>query len=105
MDAHVEGDAKRYKDALEQTGGTIGGIEPIHRFYEAFQKPVTTVHAAASLGLRTETFIQKIGENTDLQAIGLVPLVENGNLNRDTWTANFSSVVFVTLISTDTNAC
>ena len=102
MDAHVEGDAKRYKDALEQTGGTIGGIEPIHRFYEAFQKPVTTVHAAASLGLRTETFIQKIGENTDLQAIGLVPLVENGNLNRDTWTANFSSVVFVLYPPTQT---
>ena len=95
MNTLVEGDAKRYKDALEKTGGTIGGIEPIHRFYEAFQKPVTTAHAAAALGLGTETFIQKIGENTDLQAIGLVPLVENGNLNRDTWTSNFSSVVFV----------
>ena len=95
MNTLVEGDAKRYKDALEKTGGTIGGIEPIHRFYEAFQKPVTTAHAAAALGLGTETFIQKVGENTDLQAIGLVPLVENGNLNRDTWTANFSSVVFV----------
>ena len=94
MNTLVEGDAKRYKDALEQTGGTIGGIEPIHRFYEAFQKPITTAHAAAALGLGTETFIQKIGENTDLQAIGLVPLVENGNLNRDTWTANFSSIVW-----------
>ena len=102
MDALVEGDAKRYKDALEQTGGTIGGIEPIHRFYEAFQKPITTSHAAAALGLGTETFIQKIGENTDLQAIGLVPLVENGNLNRDTWTANFSSVVFVLYPPTQT---
>ena len=102
MDAFVEGDAKRYKDALEQTGGTIGGIEPIHRFYEAFQKPVTTAHAAAALGLGTETFIQKVGENTDLQAIGLVPLVENGNLNRDTWTANFSSVVFVLYPPTQT---
>ena len=95
MNTLVEGDAKRYKDALEQTGGAIGGIEPIHRFYEAFQKPITTAHAAAALGLGTETFIQKVGENTDLQAIGLVPLVENGTLNRDTWTANFSSVVFV----------
>ena len=102
MDALVEGDAKRYKDALEKTGGTIGGIEPIHRFYEAFQKPVTTAHAAAALGLGTETFIQKIGENTDLQVIGLVPLVENGNLNRDTWTANFSSVVFVLYPPTQT---
>ena len=102
MDTLVEGDAKRYKDALEKTGGTIGGIEPIHRFYEAFQKPVTTAHAAAALGLGTETFIQKIGENTDLQVIGLVPLVENGNLNRDTWTANFSSVVFVLYPPTQT---
>ena len=102
MDALVEGDAKRYKDALEKTGGTIGGIEPIHRFYEAFQKPVTTAHAAAALGLGTETFIQKIGENTDLQVIGLVPLVENGNLNRDTWTANFSSILFTLYPPTQT---
>ncbi len=102
MDALVEGDAKRYKDALEQTGGTIGGIEPIHRFYEAFQKPITTAHAAAALGLGTETFIQKIGENTDLQAIGLVPLVENGNLNRDTWTANFGSILFALYPPTQT---
>ena len=95
MDAHVESDAKRYKDALEQTGGTIGGIEPIHRFYEAFQKPVTTTHAAAALGLGTETFIQKISGNINLQSLGLQVFSNQGTIKRDTWTARFQEIVYI----------
>ena len=95
MDAHVESDAKRYKDALEQTGGTIGGIEPIHRFYEAFQKPVTTVHASAALGLGTETFIQKISGNINLQSLGLQVFSNQGTIKRDTWTARFQEIVYI----------
>ena len=95
MDAHVESDAKRYKDALEQTGGTIGGIEPIHRFYEAFQKPVTTAHAAAALGLGTETFIQKISGNINLQSLGLQVFSNQGTIKRDIWTARFQEIVYI----------
>ncbi len=95
MDAFVEGDAMRYKDALEQTGGTIGGIEPIHRFYEAFQKPVTTAHAAASLGLGTETFIQKISGNINLQSLGLHVFSNQGTIKRDIWTARFQEIVYI----------
>ena len=95
MDALVEGDAKRYKDALEQTGGTIGGIEPIHRFYEAFQKPVTTAHAAAALGLGTETFIQKINGNINLQSLGLNVFSNQGTIKRDIWTARFQEIVYI----------
>ena len=95
MDAFVEGDAKRYKDALEQTGGTIGGIEPIHRFYEAFQKPITTSHAAAALGLGTETFIQKISGNINLQSLGLNVFSNQGTIKRDIWTARFQEIVYI----------
>ena len=95
MDALVEGDAKRYKDALEQTGGTIGGIEPVHRFYETFQKPVTTAHAAAALGLGTETFIQKISENINLQSLGLNVFSNQGTIKRDIWTARFQEIVYI----------
>ena len=95
MDALVEGDAKRYKDALEQTGGTIGGIEPIHRFYEAFQKPITTSHAAAALGLGTETFIQKISGNINLQSLGLHVFSNQGTIKRDIWTARFQEIVYI----------
>ena len=37
MDSLREEDTQRYKMALEATGGVFGGIEPVHRFYEAFQ--------------------------------------------------------------------
>ncbi len=95
MDALVEGDALRYKGALEQTGGTIGGIEPIHRFYETFQKPITTAHAAAALGLGTETFIQKISENINSQSLGLHVFSNHGTIKRDTWTARFQEIVYI----------
>ncbi len=95
MDALVEDDALRYKDALEQTGGTIGGIEPIHRFYETFQKPITTAHAAAALGLGTEAFIQKISENINSQSLGLHVFSNHGTIKRDTWTARFQEIVYI----------
>ena len=38
MNEHLSNDAERYKAALETTGGVFGGIEPVHRFYEAFSR-------------------------------------------------------------------
>ena len=40
MDALVNKDAERYRVALEAASGDIKDIEPVHRFYEAFQGPV-----------------------------------------------------------------
>ena len=37
MDAFVDEDTLRYKQALEAAGGIFGGIEPVQRFHEAFQ--------------------------------------------------------------------
>ena len=37
MEARVEEDTDRYRQALEEAGGVFGGIEPIQRFHEAFQ--------------------------------------------------------------------
>ena len=37
MDTLVEEDMNRYREALEATGGEIGGVEPVSRFHEAFQ--------------------------------------------------------------------
>ena len=36
MDALLVEDTDRYKQALRATGDVFGGIEPVHRFYEAF---------------------------------------------------------------------
>ena len=93
MNELVLEDTQRYRQALEATGGVFGGIEPIQRFYEVFQGPVDVRHAAAAVGLETEAFLEKIRGNANLQNLGLLVL-ENGAMNRDTWTSNFSEVVF-----------
>ena len=72
------GDMERYREALEATGGAIGGVEPISRFHEAFQGPVDAAYAAAVVGLETETFRQNIRENAGLQNAGLLVRLENG---------------------------
>ena len=95
MDARVAEDMERYRGALEETGGVIGGVEPISRFHEAFQGPVDAAYAAAVVGLETETFLQKIRENTGLQNVGLLALEgANGSVKRDTWTSSFRDVMY-----------
>ena len=95
MDARVGGDMERYRGALEATGGAIGGVEPISRFHEAFQGAVDAAYAAAVVGLETETFLEKVRENTGLQNVGLLALDnENGSVQRDTWTSSFQDVIY-----------
>ena len=95
MDALLQEDMDKYKEALEATGGEFGGIEPISRFHEAFQGPVDVAYAAAVVGLETEAFQEKIRENIGLQDIGLLVLAsENGSMKRDAWTSSFRDVVF-----------
>ena len=94
MDALVAEDTARYKTALEATGGVLGGIEPVHRFYEAFHGPVDAVHAAASVGLATEAFLQEIRDKSSLQRLGLLALTAKiGNVKRDAWTSRFPEIV------------
>ena len=95
MDARVGGDMERYREALEATGGAIGGVEPISRFHEAFQGAVDAAYAAAVVGLETETFRQNIRENRGLQNVGLLVLdSQNGSVQRDTWTSSFRDVMY-----------
>ena len=95
IDALVGEDMNRYREALKETGGVLGGVEPISRFHEAFQGPVDAAYAAAVVGLETETFLEKVRENTGLQNVGLLALEgENGSVKRDTWTSSFRDVVY-----------
>ncbi len=94
IDMLVDEDAERYRVALEKTGGDIKDIEPVHRFYEVFQKPVDAVHAAAAVGLEKTDFLDKINNSSPLQSLGLIQLVgENGQMQRDAWTVGFQDVV------------
>ena len=95
MDALLQEDMDRYREALEATGGAIGGIEPISRFHEAFEGTVDAAHAAAVVGLETEAFLEKIRENVGLQNAGLLVLDSaNGSMKRDAWTSSFPDVLF-----------
>ena len=95
MDALVERDMEKYRVALEATGGTIGGVEPISRFHEAFQGPVDAAYAAAVVGLETDTFLERVRENSGLQNVGLLALDnESGSVQRDTWTSSFRDIIY-----------
>ena len=101
MDALVDEDTQRYRQALEASGGVFGGIEPVQRFYEVFQGSLDAAHAAAAVGLETEVFLQKIRENVSLQNLGLLVL-DSGTIKRDTWTTKFSEIIHA-LESPNTN--
>ena len=95
INALLQEDTERYRVALEATGGTFGGIEPISRFHEVFQGTVDAAYAAAVVGLETEAFLEKIRENIGLQNIGLLVLDSaNGSMKRDAWTSNFRDMLF-----------
>ena len=95
MDALLQEDTDRYRQALEATGGAFGGIEPISRFHEVFQGTVDAAYAAAVVGLETEVFLEKIRENIGLQNIGLLVLDSaNGSMKRDAWTSSFRDILF-----------
>ena len=94
MDALVSEDMNRYKDALEETGGMFGDIEPISRFHEVFQGPVDVAYAATVVGLEPEAFQEKIRENVGLQNLGLLVLDSNGTVKRDAWTSSFPDILF-----------
>ena len=93
MDALLAEDTARYKTALEKTGGVFGGIEPVHRFYEAFQDALEAPDAAAAVGLQTEDFLSQIRVKSSLQNLGLTGLTSGGNVKRDAWTQQFSEII------------
>ena len=93
MNVLVAEDTVRYEDALAKTGGVSGGIEPVHRFYEVYQGPVTVQYAAAAVGMEPTAFISQVQKKSSLQRLGLAALANGGNVKRDVWTAQFSDVV------------
>ena len=94
MDDRVSEDMNTYRVALEATGGTFGGVEPVSRFHEAFHAPVDAAYAAAVVGLQTDTFLARVRENTGLQNVGLLALDNpNGSVKRDTWTSSFRDII------------
>ncbi len=93
MDAFIAEDTDRYRQALEAAGGIFGGIEPIQRFYEAFQRPLNATRAAAAVGLETQAFLRKIRQNVGLTNLGL-GVLESGTVKRDAWTSRFGDVIF-----------
>ncbi|RKU30447.1 hypothetical protein C6497_04485 [Candidatus Poribacteria bacterium] len=93
MNALVDEDTLRYRNALEAAGGVFGGIEPIQRFHEVFQGPLDAAYVAAVVGLETDIFLEKISKRVDLQNLLGALVLEGGRMKRDTWTSNFDAVI------------
>ncbi|MYC76822.1 T9SS type A sorting domain-containing protein [Candidatus Poribacteria bacterium] len=95
MDRLLAEDTDRYGEALKETGGVFDDIEPVSRFYEAFQGPLDASQAAAAIGMETEVFLAKIRQEPSLQNLGLTGLLTGGggNVKRDVWESNFSDLV------------
>ena len=95
MDALIGKDMEKFRVALAATGGVFGGVEPVSRFHEAFQGPIDAAYAAAVVGLETDTFLERVRENSGLQNVGLLALDnESGSVQRDTWTSSFRDIIY-----------
>ena len=94
MEDYVLQDTERYKVALEATGDTFGGlVEPVHRFHEVYRNALDAGHAAAAVGLQTDAFLSEIDKKPSLQNLGLIGLLSEGNVQRDTWTQQFQNII------------
>lgn len=94
MDQLVTEDTARFLAALEKIG-EFDEIEPVQRFHEVFQKPLNATHAAASVGLVTVVFFDKISKSPALQNLLGSLVIENGTVKRDAWTSNFDEVISI----------
>ena len=101
MDALIEEDTQRYKEAIEAAGGDFDEPEPIQKLVDAYERLLDAEHAAAEVGLKTNDFLEKIDENGSLQKLGLLALKHSG-MKRDNWETQFSKVTFILDLYTDT---
>ena len=106
LDALVAKDTVRFQEALEKIGGPFADDaarqrffkqhenEPVQRFHELFQAPLSASDAAAAVGLETDAFLIQIREKQSLKNLGLQTLTDvNGTVKRDAWTSNFEAVI------------
>ena len=106
LDALVAKDTLKFQQALEKIGGPFADDvsrqrffkqhenEPVQRFHESFQAPLSASDAAAAVGLETDAFLTQIREKQSLKNLGLQTLIDvNGTVKRDAWTSNFDNVI------------
>ena len=94
MDALVEEDTDRYRQALKTAGGVFGEIDPIQQLVSKFEGLLDADHAAAEVGLETNDFLKKINEDRRLRDLGLLA-IESSGINRKAWESYFSEVILV----------
>ncbi len=106
LDDLLQKDTERFQQALEKIGGPFADDasrqrffkhhenEPVQRFHELFQAPLSASDAAAAVGLETEAFLAQIREKQSLKNLGLQTLTDvNGTVKRDAWTSNFDQMI------------
>ena len=106
LDDLLQKDMERFQQALGKIGGPFADDasrqrffkqhenEPVQRFHELFQAPLSASHAAAAVGLETEAFLTQIRKKQSLKNLGLQTLIDtNGTVKRDAWTSNFADMI------------
>jgi DNA-binding beta-propeller fold protein YncE len=88
-----EEDAKRFAEAVTETGGTVGTTEPILTLALRFEEELDLPLAAAEAGLPPADFLFRLKKLPRL-AQRLAPLMSpGGTVKRDVYVVNFRSIV------------
>ncbi len=91
--AQMEEDAKRYREAVNQTGAKIAKAEPIITMTLRYESDLDATSAAAEAGMKLDEFQKKIGES-ELLSRNLGALrVPGGTVARQVWVQSFGDLV------------
>jgi len=91
--AQMEEDAKRYRDAVTQTGAKIAKAEPIITMTLRYEGDLDAISAAAEVGLTYEEFQKRLGDS-DVLGRNLGALrVPGGTVGRQLWVQAYGDLV------------
>lgn len=92
MDAIIDGDAKRFADAMRRAGLNpslkLNGVEMTFALSRAYEEDLSLDQAAAELGLSKDEFAQA-AQDADKQFKSLVRRLQQGTIPRDDFEAKF----------------
>jgi hypothetical protein len=92
MDQIIDGDAKRFSDAMKRAGLNptlkLNGVEMTFALSRAYEEDINLEQAASELGLQKDEFLQA-SQDADKQYKSLVRRLQQGTIPRDDFEAKF----------------
>lgn len=93
MQAMMEEDAARFRDAVEKTGCRLGATEPIAALTQRFESELDLTHAACELGISPDDLRKRFAKSVTLARLMGPLAIPGGTVQRDVFTENFPAVV------------